>query len=219
MLGNQSYLSKQNIWSENRRQISDLELLRQCLLCILECDLPLHRHQRFVLQPPNGVLLLFFRFVIVNTHWYIRFGALEAVTDFGSRTSLQSSVSSPIISSSGAELAPAKYLSIKSPISLFSSSKRFPKIDEFSSETSRFAMTMCRSCQTTQRVHLTRGTHQQRPLSAFWPISEHLTTKLWYNHQEYFYTWLLIGSLFVLCLHQTLLNCAFLLDDFRQLCH
>ena len=47
-----------NIWSENRRRISDLESLRQCLLCILECDPPVHRHERFVLQPLNRVLLL-----------------------------------------------------------------------------------------------------------------------------------------------------------------
>ena len=101
---------------------------------------------------------------------------------------------------------------MKSSISLLSSSKRFSKIDEFSSETSRFAMIICRSSQTT-RVQLTRGTHERRPLSAFWPISEHLTTELWYNHQEYFYTRLLIGSLFLLCLHQTLLNRAFLVDN------
>ena len=63
-----------------------------------------------------------------------------------------------------------------------------------------------------------RETDRRKPLSAFWPISEYLTTELWYNHQEYFYTQPLIGSLFVLCLHQTLLNRAFLLDDFRQLC-
>ena len=107
---------------------------------------------------------------------------------------------------------------MKSPISLLYSSIFFPEIDDFSSETSRFAMIMCRSSQTTQGVHLTQGTHQQRPLSAFWPISEHLTTELWYNHQEYFYTRLLMGSLFLLCLHQTLLNPAFPLDDFRQLC-
>ena len=40
-----------NIWSENRRRISDLESLRQCLFCILKCDPPLHRHERLICSP------------------------------------------------------------------------------------------------------------------------------------------------------------------------
>ena len=96
----------------------------------------------------------------------------EAATDFGSRTSLQLSVSLPIISSSGAELALVKYLSMKFPIFLFSSSKRFPEIDEFSSETSRFAMTMCRSSQTTQRVHLTRDREKHASEGPCLPFGE-----------------------------------------------
>ena len=79
-------------------------------------------------------------------HWYIRFQG--SVTDFGSRISFRSSVS--IISSSGLGLALVKYLSMKSPISFLFSWKKFPEIDEFRSETSRFVW----SCVDLDRQHV-----------------------------------------------------------------
>ena len=118
-------------------------------------------------------------------------------------------------------ISSGKKFSTNSPISLFSSSKRFPKIDEFSSETSRFAMIMCRSSQTTQRVHLTRDQEKHISKGSCLPFGQSANTlqpSCGTITKSIFILWHLIGSLFVLCLHQTLLNCAFLLDDFRQPC-
>ena len=84
---------KKKILSENLRLMSDLKSLRQCLLCILECDPLLLRCQQFVLQPLNQVLL---SELLLSTRTDTS-NSEEAVTDFGSRTSLWSSVSLSVI--------------------------------------------------------------------------------------------------------------------------